>query len=160
MSGNLTPERLGRLAALGVDVASAGALTHSAPAVDIGLDLERLVLSGGPLGLMQAAFDVSQPSVLSSNPFSSAAQFTMPYVHDRKQFGQPIGAFQLMQGKIADMYTKLEATRAYVYAVARACDQGKVSRRDCAGAILYSSDRAVEVALEAMQMLGGNGYIK
>ncbi|KAH9950305.1 acyl-CoA dehydrogenase NM domain-like protein [Amylocystis lapponica] len=107
-----------------------------------GLDLERLVLSGGPLGLMQAAFD-----------------YAIEYVHDRKQFGQPVGTFQLMQGKIADMYTKLNASRSYVYAVARACDEGKVSRRDCAGAILYSSDRAVEVALEAMQCLGGNGYI-
>ncbi|KAI0647387.1 acyl-CoA dehydrogenase NM domain-like protein [Trametes meyenii] len=107
-----------------------------------GLDLERLVLSGGPLGLMQAAFDIA-----------------VEYVHDRKQFGQPVGEFQLMQGKIADMYTKLNASRSYVYAVAKACDAGKVSRRDCAGAILYSSDRAVEVALDAMQCLGGNGYI-
>ncbi|KAF8315208.1 acyl-CoA dehydrogenase NM domain-like protein [Clavulina sp. PMI_390] len=107
-----------------------------------GLDLERLVLSGGPLGLMQNAFDI-----------------TVEYVHERKQFGKAIGTFQLMQGKIADMYTKLGASRAYVYAVARACDQGKISRRDCAGAILYSSDRAVEVAIDAMQSLGGNGYI-
>ncbi|EFP91308.1 isovaleryl-CoA dehydrogenase [Puccinia graminis f. sp. tritici CRL 75-36-700-3] len=107
-----------------------------------GLDLERLVLSGGPLGLMQAAFDVA-----------------LPYVHERKQFGKPIGTFQLLQGKIADMYTKLNASRSYVYAVGRACDLGKVSRRDCAGAILYSSDRALEVATDAMQMLGGNGYI-
>ncbi|SCZ88283.1 BZ3500_MvSof-1268-A1-R1_Chr10-2g02906 [Microbotryum saponariae] len=107
-----------------------------------GLDLERLVLSGGPLGLMQAAFDVA-----------------IPYVHEREQFGQAVGTFQLMQGKIADMYTKLSATRAYVYAVGRACDAGHVSRRDCAGVILYSSDRAMEVTLEAMQMLGGNGYI-
>ncbi|PCH37726.1 acyl-CoA dehydrogenase NM domain-like protein [Wolfiporia cocos MD-104 SS10] len=107
-----------------------------------GLDLERLVLCGGPLGLMQSAFDTA-----------------VEYVHDRKQFGQPVGSFQLIQGKIADMYTKLNASRAYVYAVAKACDAGKVSRRDCAGAILYSSDRAVEVALDAMQCLGGNGYI-
>ncbi|KAI0934578.1 hypothetical protein AcW1_006054 [Taiwanofungus camphoratus] len=107
-----------------------------------GLDLERLVLCGGPLGLMQAAFD-----------------YTVEYVHERKQFGQPVGTFQLMQGKIADMYTKLNASRSYVYAVAKACDEGKVSRRDCAGAILYSSDRAVEVTMEAMQCLGGNGYI-
>lgn len=107
-----------------------------------GLDLERLVLSGGPLGLMQAAFD-----------------FSTDYAHQRKQFGKPIATFQLMQGKIADMYTKLNASRAYVYAVARACDQGHVSRRDCAGAILYSSDRAVEVCSEAMQSCGGNGYI-
>ncbi|MBW0511435.1 hypothetical protein O181_051150 [Austropuccinia psidii MF-1] len=107
-----------------------------------GLDLERLVLSGGPLGLMQAAFDVA-----------------IPYVHARKQFGKPVGTFQLLQGKIADMYTKLNASRSYVYAVGRACDLGKISRRDCAGAILYSSDRALEVAIDAMQMLGGNGYI-
>ncbi|KAF9469244.1 isovaleryl-CoA-dehydrogenase [Collybia nuda] len=107
-----------------------------------GLDLERLVLSGGPLGLMQAAFDGA-----------------VEYVHDRKQFGQPVGTFQLMQAKIADMYTKLNASRSYVYSVARACDQGKISRRDCAGAILYSTERAVEVAMEGMQCLGGNGYI-
>jgi isovaleryl-CoA dehydrogenase len=84
----------------------------------------------------------------------------MPYVHERQQFGKAVGTFQLMQGKIADMYTKISATRAYVYAVGRACEAGNVSRRDCAGVILYSSDRCVEVALEAMQMLGGNGYIK
>ncbi|UZJ51392.1 hypothetical protein CBS101457_000712 [Exobasidium rhododendri] len=107
-----------------------------------GLDLERLVLSGGPLGLMQAAFD-----------------FATDYVHQRKQFNSRVGEFQLMQGKVADMYTKLSASRAYVYAVARACDAGQISRRDCAGAILYSSDRAVEVTSEAMQSLGGNGYI-
>ncbi|KAF8623452.1 hypothetical protein AX15_006238 [Amanita polypyramis BW_CC] len=107
-----------------------------------GLDLERMVLSGGPLGLMQAAFD-----------------YAVEYVHDRKQFGQPVGTFQLMQAKIADMYTKLNASRSYVYAVARACDRGKVSRKDCAGAILYSTEKAVEVALEGMQCLGGNGYI-
>ncbi|KAF7295564.1 Isovaleryl-CoA dehydrogenase [Mycena indigotica] len=109
-----------------------------------GLDLERLVLSGGPLGLMQAAFD-----------------FAVEYVHERKQFGQPIGTFQLMQGwcKIADMYTKLNASRSYVYAVARACDQGKLSRRDCAGAILYSTEKAIEVAIDGQQCLGGNGYI-
>ncbi|KAI8988735.1 acyl-CoA dehydrogenase/oxidase [Pilobolus umbonatus] len=114
-----------------------------------GLDLERLVLSGGPLGinwysltsLMQAALDV-----------------TVPYVHERKQFGIPIGEFQLVQGKLADMYTKMNASRAYVYAVGRACDQGKISNKDCAGAILYSAERATEVALDAIQCLGGNGY--
>ncbi|BGP33896.1 hypothetical protein JCM10296v2_005703 [Rhodotorula toruloides] len=106
-----------------------------------GLDLERIVLSGGPLGLMQAAFD-----------------YALPYVHERKQFGVPIGTFQLMQGKIADMYTKVSASRAYLYSVARACDAGQTTNRDCAGAILYSSDRATEVCLEALQMLGGNGY--
>ncbi|KAI9347094.1 acyl-CoA dehydrogenase/oxidase [Pilaira anomala] len=106
-----------------------------------GLDLERLVLSGGPLGLMQSALDV-----------------TVPYVHERKQFGVPIGEFQLMQGKLADMYTKMNASRAYVYAVGRACDQGNISNKDCAGAILYSAERATEVALDAIQCLGGNGY--
>ncbi|KAI7872393.1 acyl-CoA dehydrogenase/oxidase [Spinellus fusiger] len=106
-----------------------------------GLDLERLVLSGGPLGLMQNALDV-----------------TVPYVHERKQFGVPVGEFQLIQGKLADMYTKLNASRAYVYAVGRACDQGNISNKDCAGAILYSAERATEVALDAIQCLGGNGY--
>ncbi|KIM72220.1 hypothetical protein PILCRDRAFT_82059 [Piloderma croceum F 1598] len=119
-----------------------GTVDKGAAVLMSGLDLERLVLSGGPLGLMQAAFDNA-----------------VEYVHDRKQFGQPIGTFQLMQAKIADMYTKLNASRSYVYAVARACDRGQISRRDCAGAILYSTEKAVEVALEGMQCLGGNGYI-
>ncbi|KAH8117050.1 acyl-CoA dehydrogenase NM domain-like protein [Phellopilus nigrolimitatus] len=119
-----------------------GQLDKGAGVLMSGLDLERLVLSGGPLGLMQASFD-----------------YAVEYVHARKQFGQPIGTFQLMQGKVADMYTKLEASRAYVYAVARACDNGHVSRRDCAGSILYSTEKAIEVALEGMQCLGGNGYI-
>ncbi|GAA5825477.1 hypothetical protein JCM11251_007002 [Rhodosporidiobolus azoricus] len=118
-----------------------GKLNKGAAVLMSGLDLERIVLSGGPLGLMQAAFDTA-----------------LPYVHDREQFGVPVGTFQLMQGKIADMYTKLSAARAYLYSVARACDNGHVSRRDCAGAILYASDRACEVTLEALQMLGGNGY--
>ncbi|KAL1921162.1 uncharacterized protein VTP21DRAFT_10878 [Calcarisporiella thermophila] len=107
-----------------------------------GLDLERLVLSGGPLGLMQAALDI-----------------VVPYVHTRKQFGQPIGEFQLIQGKLADMYTKMNASRAYVYAVGRAADSGHVSNKDCAGVILYSAERATEVCLDAIQCLGGNGYI-
>ncbi|MEM6677376.1 MAG: isovaleryl-CoA dehydrogenase [Pseudomonadota bacterium] len=107
-----------------------------------GLDYERVVLSGGPLGIMAAAMDV-----------------VMPYVHERKQFGQPIGEFQLMQGKIADMYTAMNASRAYVYAVAAACDRGETTRQDAAGCLLYSSERAVKVALEAIQALGGNGYI-
>eukprot|EP00053_Salpingoeca_punica_P012988 m.116941 g.116941 ORF g.116941 m.116941 type:complete len:414 (-) comp16081_c4_seq2:302-1543(-) len=107
-----------------------------------GLDYERLVLSGGPLGLMQAALDV-----------------TLPYVHQRTQFGQPIGTFQLMQGKLADMYTRLSASRAYVYAVAKRCDQGTADPKDCAGAILYSAEAATQVALDAIQCLGGNGYI-
>jgi isovaleryl-CoA dehydrogenase len=119
-----------------------GTVDKGAAVLMSGLDLERLVLSGGPLGIMQAAFD-----------------YALDYVHERHQFGQPIGMFQLMQGKIADMYTKLTASRSLVYAVGRACDSGNVSRRDCAGAILYSTEKAVEVALEAMQCLGGNGYI-
>lgn len=107
-----------------------------------GLDYERLVLCGGPLGLMQAALDVAAD-----------------YVHSRRQFGQVIGSFELMQAKLADMYTKLNASRAYVYAVGRACDSGQVSNKDCAGAILYAAERATEVALDAIQCLGGNGYI-
>ena len=107
-----------------------------------GLDYERVVLSGGPLGLMQAAMDA-----------------VVPYVHERKQFGQPIGEFQLMQGKLADMYTTLSANRAYVYAVAAACDRGETTRTDSAGCILYSAEKATWLALEAIQALGGNGYI-
>ncbi len=107
-----------------------------------GLDYERTVLSGGPLGIMQACLDV-----------------VLPYVHDRKQFGQSIGEFQLMQGKIADMYSTMCACKAYVYAVAKACDKGQVTRKDSAGAILYSAEKATWMALEAIQALGGNGYI-
>src|SRR5690242_3465623 len=107
-----------------------------------GLDYERAVLAAGPLGIMQACMDV-----------------VMPYVHERKQFGQPIGAFQLVQGKIADMYTTMNASRAYVYAVAKACDRGETTREDAAGAILYASERATQCALDAIQLLGGNGYI-
>ena len=107
-----------------------------------GLDYERAVLSGGPLGIMQACMDV-----------------VMPYVHERKQFGQPIGEFQLMQGKLADMYVTMNACKAYVYAVAKACDRGRVTRKDAAGAILYSAEKATWMALEAIQCLGGNGYI-
>ena len=107
-----------------------------------GLDYERLVLAGGPLGLMQACMDV-----------------VLPYVHERKQFEQPIGEFQLMQGKIADMYTTLNACKAYVYAVAQACDRGETTRKDAAGVILYSAERATWMALQAIQALGGNGYI-
>ncbi|KAJ1912947.1 hypothetical protein IWQ60_009428 [Tieghemiomyces parasiticus] len=107
-----------------------------------GLDLERLVLAGGPLGLMQAALDCA-----------------VPYVHQRHQFNVPVGHFQLMQGKMADMYVKSNAARAYTYAVARACDAGHVSRKDCAGVILYSAERATEVALDAIQCLGGSGYV-
>jgi isovaleryl-CoA dehydrogenase len=107
-----------------------------------GLDYERLVLAGGPLGIMAAALDV-----------------VVPYVHDREQFGRPIGEFQLMQGKLADMYTTLNACRAYVYAVARAADRGETTRKDAAGCILYAAEKATQVALEAIQCLGGNGYI-
>jgi isovaleryl-CoA dehydrogenase len=107
-----------------------------------GLDYERVVLAAGPLGLMQAALDV-----------------VVPYVHERKQFGQPIGEFQLMQGKLADMYTTLMACRAYVYAVAAACDRGETARKDAAGCILYAAEKGTQVALEAIQALGGNGYI-
>jgi len=108
-----------------------------------GLDYERAVLSGGPLGIMQAALDV-----------------VLPYVRERKQFGKPIGSFQLMQAKVADMYVALNSARAYVYAVARACDQGKTTRYDAAGAILLASENAVKVSLEAVQALGGAGYTK
>jgi isovaleryl-CoA dehydrogenase len=108
-----------------------------------GLDYERTVLSGGPLGIMQACLDV-----------------VLPYVRERKQFGKPIGSFQLMQGKIADMYVALNSARAYVYAVARACDAGQTTRFDAAGAILMASENAVKVSLEAIQALGGAGYTK
>jgi isovaleryl-CoA dehydrogenase len=107
-----------------------------------GLDYERAVLAAGPLGLMAACLDV-----------------VLPYVHERKQFGQPIGEFELMQGKLADMYTTLNACRAYVYAVARACDRGQATRKDAAGAILYAAEKATWMAGEAIQCLGGNGYI-
>lgn len=106
-----------------------------------GLDYERVVLSGGPIGIMQACMDV-----------------VVPYVHERKQFNTPIGQFQLMQGKLADMYTTLNACRAYVYAVAQACDRGETTRKDAAGVILYSAEKATWMALEAIQSLGGNGY--
>jgi len=107
-----------------------------------GLDYERVVLCGGPLGIMQACLDI-----------------VLPYVHERQQFGQSIGTFQLMQGKLADMYVALSTARAYVYAVAAACDRGETTRKDAAGAILYSAEKATWMALEAIQALGGNGYI-
>jgi len=107
-----------------------------------GLDYERIVLAGGPLGIMAAAMDV-----------------VVPYVHEREQFGRPIGEFQLMQGKLADMYTTMSACRAYVYAVAQAADRGETTRKDAAGCILYSAEKATQIALEAIQCLGGNGYI-
>ncbi|MCC4603198.1 isovaleryl-CoA dehydrogenase [Xanthomonas campestris pv. badrii] len=107
-----------------------------------GLDFERVVLAGGPLGLMAAAMDV-----------------VLPYVHERRQFGEPIGSFQLMQAKLADMYVGLNACRAYVYAVARACDAGRTTRQDAAGAILYAAEKATWLTGQAIQVLGGNGYI-
>ncbi|HCX87067.1 MAG TPA: acyl-CoA dehydrogenase, partial [Gammaproteobacteria bacterium] len=107
-----------------------------------GLDYERVVLSGGPLGLMQACLDI-----------------VLPYVHNRRQFGQAIGTFQIVQAKLADMYTTLNACRAYVYAVAQACDRGLTARKDAAGAILYSAERATQMALDAIQLLGGSGYV-
>ncbi|WAM54146.1 isovaleryl-CoA dehydrogenase [Vreelandella venusta] len=107
-----------------------------------GLDYERTVLAAGPIGIMQAAMDV-----------------VMPYIHERKQFNQSIGEFQLVQGKVADMYTTLNACRAYLYAVAGACDRGQTSRKDAAGVILYCAEKATQVALDAIQLLGGNGYI-
>ncbi|MFT6579746.1 MAG: isovaleryl-CoA dehydrogenase [Alphaproteobacteria bacterium] len=107
-----------------------------------GLDYERLVLAGGPLGIMQACMDV-----------------VLPYVHERKQFGQAIGEFQLMQGKLADMYTTMNAAKSYVYMVAQACDRGDTTRKDAAGVILYAAEKATWMALEAIQCLGGNGYI-
>ncbi len=107
-----------------------------------GLDYERAVLAAGPLGIMQACMDV-----------------VVPYVHEREQFGKPIGALQLMQGKLADMYTTMNASKAYVYAVAKACDRGETTRKDAAGAILYAAEKATWMALEAIQCLGGNGYI-
>ncbi len=106
-----------------------------------GLDYERVTLAAGPLGIMAAAMDV-----------------VVPYVHEREQFGKPIGTFQLMQGKLADMYTTMNACRAYVYAVAQACDRGEVTRKDSAGCILYAAEKATQIALEAIQCLGGNGY--
>ena len=107
-----------------------------------GLDYERTVLAAGPIGIMQAAMDI-----------------VLPYIHERRQFDQPIGSFQLVQGKIADMYVMMNATRAYVYAVAKACDRGETTREDAAGAILYAAENATKVALDAIQLLGGNGYI-
>ncbi|MEM9359192.1 MAG: isovaleryl-CoA dehydrogenase [Pseudomonadota bacterium] len=107
-----------------------------------GLDYERSVLAAGPLGIMQAAMDI-----------------VLPYIHERKQFGQPIGEFQLVQGKVADMYVTMNSCRSYVYAVAKACDRGETTREDAAGAILIAAEKATQIALDAIQLLGGNGYI-
>jgi isovaleryl-CoA dehydrogenase len=119
-----------------------GALDGGVKVLMSGLDYERVVLSGGPIGIMQACMDV-----------------VVPYIHDRKQFGQSIGEFQLIQGKVADMYTQVNASRAYLYAVAQACDRGETTRKDAAGVILYSAERATQMALDTIQILGGNGYI-
>jgi isovaleryl-CoA dehydrogenase len=119
-----------------------GPVNHGVNVLMSGLDFERVVLAAGPLGIMQACLDV-----------------VVPYVHERRQFGQAIGEFQLMQGKLADMYTTLSACRSYVYAVAKACDRGKTSRKDAAGAILFAAEKATWMTLESIQALGGNGYI-
>jgi isovaleryl-CoA dehydrogenase len=119
-----------------------GAVNGGVRVLMSGLDYERAVLAAGPLGIMQAALDV-----------------VLPYIHERRQFGQAIGEFQLIQGKVADMYTQMNAARAYVYAVARACDAGRASRKDAAGAILFAAETATKLALDAIQILGGNGYI-
>ncbi|MEW6641812.1 MAG: isovaleryl-CoA dehydrogenase [Pseudomonadota bacterium] len=155
MKGFSTAQKLDKLGMRGSDTAELVFEDCEVPAENVlgelgrgvnvlmsGLDYERAVLAAGPLGIMQACIDV-----------------VMPYVHDRKQFGQPIGAFQLVQGKLADMYVTMNASRAYVYAVAKACDRGETTREDAAGAILYAAESATKCALDAIQLLGGNGYI-
>jgi isovaleryl-CoA dehydrogenase len=155
MKGFSTAQKLDKLGMRGSDTAELVFEDCEVPAENVlgkvgggvgvlmsGLDYERVVLAAGPLGIMQAALDV-----------------VMPYVHERKQFGAPIGSFQLMQGKLADMYVTMNAAKAYVYSVARACDLGKTTREDAAGAILYAAENATKVALDAIQCLGGNGYI-
>jgi isovaleryl-CoA dehydrogenase len=155
MKGFSTAQKLDKLGMRGSDTCELVFEDCSVPAENVlggvgngarvlmsGLDYERVVLSGGPLGIMQACMDV-----------------VVPYVHDRRQFGQPIGQFQLMQGKLADMYVALSTAQAYTYAVAQACDRGETTRKDSAGCILYSAEKATWMALEAIQCLGGNGYI-
>jgi isovaleryl-CoA dehydrogenase len=155
MKGFTTAQKLDKLGMRGsntcelvfedCEVPAANILAQEGRGVNVlmsGLDYERAVLSGGPLGIMAACMDA-----------------VMPYVHERSQFGQPIGEFQLMQGKLADMYTTMNACRAYVYAVAQACDRGETTRKDAAGAILYAAEKATWMAGEAIQALGGNGYI-
>ncbi|MCL9682534.1 isovaleryl-CoA dehydrogenase [Legionella maioricensis] len=119
-----------------------GEINRGAKVLMSGLDYERTILAAGPVGIMQACMDL-----------------VLPYVHERKQFNQPIGEFQFIQGKLADMYTEISACRAYLYTVAKACDQGMVSRKDAAGVILYTAEKATQMALQAIQILGGNGYI-
>ena len=155
MKGFSTAQKLDKLGMRGSDtcelvfedceVPEENVLGHVGRGVNVlmsGLDYERSVLAAGPLGIMQACIDV-----------------VMPYIHERKQFGQPIGTFQLVQGKVADMYVNMNAARAYVYAVAKACDRGETTREDAAGAILFASEKATQCALDAIQLLGGNGYI-
>jgi isovaleryl-CoA dehydrogenase len=154
MKGFLVSPKLDKLGMRGSDTAGLtfddcevpaenvlGAVNGGAQVLMSGLDYERAVLAAGPLGIMQAALDL-----------------VLPYVHERKQFGAPIGTFQLVQAKIADMYVTLNAARAYVYTVARACDRGETTREDAAGAILYAAEAATRLALDAIQLLGGNGY--
>ena len=155
MKGFSTAQKLDKLGMRGSDTAELVFEDCEVPAENVlgtvgggvnvlmsGLDYERVVLAAGPLGIMQAALDV-----------------VIPYVHARKQFGQPIGSFQIMQGKLADMYVTMNAAKAYVYSVARACDDGRTTREDAAGAILYAAENATRIALDAIQCLGGNGYI-
>jgi isovaleryl-CoA dehydrogenase len=155
MSGFTTAQKLDKLGMRGsntcelvfddCEVPAADVLGEEGRGVNVlmsGLDYERTVLAGGSLGIMAACFDA-----------------VLPYVHERRQFGQPIGEFQLMQGKLADMYTTMNACCAYVYAVGRACDRGQATRKDAAGAILYAAEKATWMAGEAIQCLGGNGYI-
>jgi isovaleryl-CoA dehydrogenase len=155
MKGFSTAQKLDKLGMRGSDTCELVFVDCEVPAENIlgkvgegvrvlmsGLDYERVVLAAGPLGIMQAALDV-----------------VLPYVHDRKQFGEPIGSFQLVQGKLADMYVLMNAAKAYVYSVARACDRGETTREDAAGAILYAAEGATKIALDAIQLLGGNGYI-
>ncbi|MCE9678204.1 isovaleryl-CoA dehydrogenase [Shewanella sp. AS1] len=119
-----------------------GGLNNGVKVLMSGLDYERVVLSGGPLGIMTACMDI-----------------VVPYIHERQQFGQSIGQFQLVQGKLADMYTGMNAAKSYIYNVAKACDRGETTRKDAAGAILYSAELATKMALDAIQLLGGNGYV-
>jgi isovaleryl-CoA dehydrogenase len=155
MAGFATAQKLDKLGMRGSDTCELvftdcavpeenvlGAVGEGVRVLMSGLDYERTVLAAGPLGIMQACLDT-----------------VVPYLHERKQFGRAIGEFQLMQGKLADMYVTFSAARSYVYAVAAACDRGRVSRRDAAGAILYAAEKATWMALEAIQCLGGNGYI-
>ena len=118
-----------------------GEINAGAKVLMSGLDYERVVLAGGPLGIMQNCWDI-----------------VVPYVHERKQFNKPIGSFQLIQGKLADIYTSMNASKSYVYNVAQACDRNETTRKDSAGAILYSAEKCTEITLQAIQILGGNGY--